>query len=159
MVGKIKKRKKYSRAHGRNMGTAGHGARKKNKGSGHKGGKGMSGSGKRADHKKTLVNKLYGNNYFGKQGITSKSTKRDTRKRIGLKDIDSNIENYVKKGLAKKTAKGYEIKLEDYKILGRFDLVNVLIVSAKEFSKGAVESIEKKGGKAILIEPAESNKE
>ena len=74
-----KKRKKSSRQHGRNMGTHGGGARKKRKGSGHRGGIGMSGSGKRADHKKTLITKLYGNAYFGKQGITSKKTERDTR--------------------------------------------------------------------------------
>ena len=74
---KIKKRKKSSRMHGKKMGTHGWGARKKHKKSGHKGGKGMSGSGKRADHKKSLVIKLYGHKYFGKQGITSKGTKKD----------------------------------------------------------------------------------
>ena len=49
------------------MGTHGTGARKKAKGTGHRGGKGMSGSGKRADHKKTLITKLYGHKYFGKR--------------------------------------------------------------------------------------------
>ena len=67
---KTKKRKKFSRMHGRNMGTAGHGARKKSKGKGHRGGKGLSGSGKRADHKKTLITKKYGHGYFGKKGKT-----------------------------------------------------------------------------------------
>ena len=54
---RTKTRKKSSRMHGKGMGTHGGGARKKRKGSGHRGGKGMSGSGKRADHKKTLVTK------------------------------------------------------------------------------------------------------
>jgi len=67
---KIKKRKKSLRMHGHGMGTHGGGARKKRKGSGHRGGKGMAGTGKRADHKKTLITKLYGNKYFGKQGVT-----------------------------------------------------------------------------------------
>ena len=66
--------------HGRNQGTHGRGARKKAKGSGHRGGIGMAGSGKRADHKKTLITKLYGNKYFGKQGLTSRKTERDKRK-------------------------------------------------------------------------------
>ena len=70
---KVKKRKKISRMRGRGMGTHGGGARKKRKKSGHRGGTGMSGSGKRADHKKTLITKLYGHSYFGKKGITSKN--------------------------------------------------------------------------------------
>ena len=70
MTIKIHKRKKSSRMHGRKMGTHGWGARKKHKKTGHRGGKGMSGSGKRADHKKTLMNKLYGNRFVTlKRGI------------------------------------------------------------------------------------------
>ena len=76
---KTKKRKKSSRQQGKGMGTHGTGARKKKRDSGHKGGKGMSGSGKRADHKKTLITKKFGGKYFGKQGITSRGTKRDKR--------------------------------------------------------------------------------
>ena len=56
---KTHKRKKYSRALGKNMGTAGHGSRKQHRSSGNKGGTGMAGTGKRADHKKTLITKLY----------------------------------------------------------------------------------------------------
>ena len=52
---KTKKRKKSSRMHGRKAGTHGWGARKKHKKSGHRGGKGMAGTGKRADQKKTLI--------------------------------------------------------------------------------------------------------
>ncbi len=140
-----KKRKKASRQHGRNMGTHGGGARKKRKGSGHRGGKGMSGSGKRADHKKTLVIKLYGNKYFGKQGITSRGTKRDTRKRINLGQIEMNLEKYGKKG-----KEGWEIDLKDYKILGTGEVQNKLIIKAKEASKSAIEKVKKKGGEILL---------
>ena len=110
---KTKKRKKSSRYHGRNMGTCGTGARKKSQGSGHKGGKGMAGTGKRADQKKTLILKLYGHDYFGKQGITSKGTKRDKRDRINLRDIETKLNK-----LGKKAGDKYEINLENYKILG-----------------------------------------
>jgi len=48
----------------------------------------MSGSGKRADHKKTLITKLYGNKYFGKQGITSRGTKKDKTDKINLQQIE-----------------------------------------------------------------------
>ena len=128
------------------MGTHGWGARKKHKKTGHRGGKGMSGSGKRADHKKTLVNKLYGNKYFGKQGITSRGTKRDKGKRINLKQIELEIEKY-----AKKTSKGFEINLKNYKILGEGEIKNKLFITAKQASKSAIEKVKKLGGEIILV--------
>ena len=143
---KTHKRQKKTRMHGRNMGTHGGGARKKRKGSGHRGGIGMAGSGKRADQKKTLVLKLYGHNYFGKQGITSRGTKRDKRDRINLRDIELKKEK-----LGKKKGDAYEINLETYKILGDGEVKNKLIIKAKEASKSAIDKIEKMGGKIILV--------
>ena len=131
--------------HGMNMGTHGGGARKKRKGSGHRGGKGMSGSGKRADHKKTLVIKLYGNKYFGKQGITSRGTKRDIRQRINLQQIETNLEKYGKQG-----KNGWEINLKNYKILSKGEVKNKLIIQAKEASKSAIEKVKKAGGEILL---------
>jgi len=145
---RTKKRKKVTRQHGRKMGTHGGGARKKRKKSGHHGGGGMSGSGKRADHKKTLVLKLYGHGYFGKQGITSKKTQRDTRKRINLYDIILNLKKY-----GKKTANGWKVDLKDYKILGVGELekeTGKLIITAKEASKSALEKVKKAGGEIVL---------
>jgi len=150
---KTHKRKKESRSHGKNMGTHGGGARKKRKGSGHRGGIGMSGSGKRADHKKTLITKKYGHSYFGKKGFTSMGTKRDQRKRIKISDVDLKIESYVNKGLAKKTNNGFEVDLKAYKILGNsknYKIKNKLIIKAKEASKTALEVIKKSGGEIIL---------
>ena len=141
-----KKRKKSSRMHGRGMGTHGYGSRKKHKKSGHHGGGGMSGSGKRADHKKTLVQKLFGHGYFGKQGITSKGTKRDKRKRINLSDIDFNIDKYIKAGIAKKTDKGIEINLGNYKILGEGEVKQKLVIKADSASQSAIEKVKEKGG-------------
>ena len=147
---KAKKRKKSSRMHGRKMGTHGYGARKKHKKSGHKGGKGMSGSGKRADHKKTLIHKLYGHKYFGKQGITSRGTKKDKRKKINLREIELNLESYIKKGIAKKTGDKFEINLNSHKILGTGNVKNKLIIKAKEASMSALKKIEKQGGQVFL---------
>jgi len=130
------------------MGTHGSGARKKHKKSGHRGGKGMSGSGKRADHKKTLITKLYGHKYFGKQGITSRGTKRDKRKRINLQDITANLEKYGKKSGGK-----WEVELQDYKILGsskEYITKDKLIIKAKEASKSAMEKVKEAGGEIIL---------
>ena len=162
---KLKKRTKSSRDHGKNMGTSGWGARKKHKKTGHRGGKGMSGSGKRADHKKTLVTKMFGGKYFGKQGETSKGTKRDIRKRINLQTIELNLESYTSKGLAKKTAKGFELNLSKYKILGNGELKSKLIIHAQDASKSAITKVKKAGGEIILSKvekpkkPVEKNKE
>jgi len=142
---KTKKRKKSSRMHGKKMGTHGWGARKKHKKSGHRGGKGMSGSGKRADHKKTLVIKLHGHKYFGKQGITSKRTKKDKENRINLREI---INKYVKD----KKSEKFEIDLSNYKILGTGEVKNKLIIKAKDASKSAREKVEAKGGEILVKE-------
>jgi large subunit ribosomal protein L15 len=139
------KRKKVTRMHGRRAGTHGWGARKKHRGSGHRGGKGLAGTGKRADQKKTLVLALYGNKYFGKQGVTSRKTQRDVRKRINLLDIQKNLEKYGKKAGDK-----WEIALKDYKILGKGDVKDKLIIKAKEASQSAIEKVKKKGGEIIL---------
>lgn len=149
----LRKTKKTKRVKGmRGSGTHGWGARKKHKKSGHHGGGGMGGSGKRADQKKTLVTMLYGNNYFGKQGVTSRKTKRDVRKRINLRDIEADLESYVKKGIAKKTEKGFEINLPNYKILAdlKHSLKNKLIIKAMEASKSAEEIVKKAGGEIIF---------
>jgi large subunit ribosomal protein L15 len=142
---KTHKRKKVSRMHGRKMGTHGWGARKKHKKSGHRGGTGMAGTGKRGDTKITLVTKLYGHDYFGKQGITSKKTKRDTRQRINLQQIEKNLEKY-----GKKTTKGWEINLEKYKILGEGEIKEKLIIKAREASESALKKVKKAGGEIIL---------
>lgn len=145
---KTKKRKKASRMHGRGAGTHGWGARKKHKKSGHRGGKGMAGTGKRADQKKTLMTKLYGHYYFGKRGITSKGTEKDKRQRINLRDIDINLEKY-----GKKLGDKWEINLSNYKILDSsrdYLLKNKLIIKAKKASKSAIEKVKKAGGEIIL---------
>mgnify|MGYP003974421679 FL=1 len=141
MLSKVKKRPKASRRHGRKMGTSGWGARKKHKKSGHRGGIGMAGSGKRADHKKTLVQAKYGNDYFGKQGITSRGTKRDIRKRLNVGEIQINLTKY-----GKKNGSAWEINLSKYKILGTGDVKDKLIINALEASKTAIEKVKKAGG-------------
>lgn len=157
---KIKKGKKSVKMRGKKMGSHGGGARKNRKKSGHRGGKGLSGSGKRADHKKTLVIKKYGHSYFGKQGITSRGTARDTRKRINLYDIESHLEKY-----GKKVGNKWEINLSQYKILGVGDVKTKMIIIAKEASKSAFKKIEKSGGEIKLVgkvdkeKPISKNKE
>jgi len=140
--------------HGKNQGTHGWGARKQHRSSGNKGGTGMAGTGKRADHKKTLITKLYGNKYFGKQGITSKGTSKDKGDRINLNDIETNLETYLKKGIAKKTAEGFEVNLTTYKILGgskNYSFKGKFIIKAESASKSATEKVKKEGGEIQVI--------
>ncbi len=144
---KTHKRRKVSRMHGRRMGTHGWGARKKHKKSGHRGGTGMAGTGKRADTKTTLITKLFGHSYFGKQGITSRGTKRDTRQRINVQQISKNLDKY-----GKKTAKGWEINLPKYKILGEGEVKEKLIIKAHEASESAIKKVKRAGGEIILSE-------
>ena len=146
-MNKTHKRKKSTRYHGRNMGTSSNGSRKTHRSSGNKGGTGLGGSGKRADHIKTLINKLYGNTYFGKQGVTSRGTKRDTRQRINLEQIQKNLDKY-----GKKTAKGWEINLAKYKVLGNGDVSEKLIITCLEASESAKEKVTKAGGEIIVKE-------
>lgn len=155
---KTHRRKKTQKYRGKRAGTRGWGARKKHKKSGHKGGKGMAGSGKRADQKKTLVQKLYGNDYFGKQGITSRGTKKDKSDKINLSNIEMNLGSYIAKGIAKKTDKGFEIDLSSYKILGDGEVKNKLVIKAKSASQSAKEKVKKSGGEIILVKGKAENK-
>ena len=135
---KLKKRKKSRRMEGSRY----HGfAAKKHKGKGNKGGKGMSGTGKKAGQKITYVLRyLYP--YFGKESLKRKSKKL---KEINLRDLGSYFKN------AKKTSEGYELDMLEYKILGEGELKEKLIIKASGFSKQAKEKIEKAGGKAVLL--------
>lgn len=136
MTMKTKKRAKNSRHRGTH--THGRGAKKKARGSGHRGGVGMSGSGKRADQKKSLVIKLFGNKYFGKSKTLRKKVVQRL-KTINLRDL----ENMAK---AKK-----ELNFPGYKILGQGEITEKIIVTASAASKSAIEKVKKAGGE-IKIE-------
>ena len=149
MVFKTHKKKKSKGQRGRT--TYGHGARKQWHSSGDHGGCGMAGTGKRADHKKSLIIKLYGNNYFGKQGVTSRGTEKDRRKVMNLHDIESNFDS-----LMKKHGKGNDLDLSGYKILGEGEITKKITIKALAFSESAKEKIKKAGGTANTIEHKES---
>ena len=134
---KTHKRKKSSRMHGKNMGTHGGGARKKRKGHGHRGGRGMSGTGKRSGQKITLVTKKHGHSYFGKKGFTSLGTRRDKVKKINLRDIQAKY-------------KAGEVDLSKYKILGTGEVSGKFVIKAMAASKSAIEKVKAAGGDIII---------
>ncbi len=130
---KLKKRKKSSRFRGSRM----HGRNaKKAKGKGNRGGKGMAGTGKKAGHKASFLNR-YMKDYFGKQGITSRKTERFKGSWINVSDIQA------------KNVKELEF---NGKVLGDGEIKNAVTVKAKSFSSQAKQKIEKAGGKAVLLQ-------
>jgi large subunit ribosomal protein L15 len=137
----VMKTKKKKRSKGMRGSTSyGHGSRKKWKGSGGHGGCGMAGSGKRADHKITLITAMYGNTYFGKQGVTSRGTKKRKRKEINIREI-------LEKFPGKK-----EVELKEHRVLGDGEIKIALTIKAESFTNSAKQKIEKAGGKAIASE-------
>jgi len=128
-----KKRTKSSRKRGSQ--THGRGFMKKARGSGHRGGFGMAGTGKRADHKKSLITNM-DEKYFGSGG--------------GLKPKPYKFD-VVNVGELEKLAKGKkELNLEKYKILGKGSISTALKIKVGAASKTAIEKIEGAGGSVIV---------
>ena len=149
---KIKKTKKNVGQ--RAESTHGHGARKKWRKSGHKGGVGMAGSGKRGDQKKTMVIRKYGNAYFGKQGFTSRGTARRKNMIMNVGFIDKNLDSLIKK-----FGSNGVLNLSKYKILGSGDLSKKIKIKALQVSDSARGKIEKVGGSIEEISPKDENPE
>lgn len=146
---KIHKRNKRSRLRGRR--TCGYGSRKKHRGKGSKGGKGMAGTGKKAGQKRTFIDK-YMPGYFGRHGFKSLQQIAKTKpKIINLSEIQQRINNFIAEGTAKKTAEGIMIDLKNCKILADGELKDKFIINAKSASSKAKEKVEKAGGKILLI--------
>jgi len=131
---KTHKRTKNSRIRGAR--TCGWGFRQKHKGHGNKGGFGMAGS---HAHKRQITESSADGKYFGKQGVTSRGTKRDKTLRLNLRDIKDNI---FKKD-------GDKIDLKKYVILATGEGFKAEVTALKA-SKAAIEKMEKAGGKIII---------
>lgn len=142
---KIKKKKKSKRKRG--SGTHGRGARKKARGKGNRGGMGNSGTGKRADQKKTYILK-YDYPYFGK-----KKRRKKKEKKINVGDIEKNLKSFKKR-----YEEGNKLYLKGHKILGGGEIKSKLTIKAKSFSKTAKKKIEKVGGE-VITEKEEGKKE
>ncbi len=153
---KIRKRNKRSRIRGER--TCGYGSRKKHRGKGSKGGKGMAGTGKRAAQKRTYIDK-YMPGYFGTKGFKSlQQIAKAKPKIINLSEIQGKISKFIADGKAKKTAEGIEVNFEDYKILAEGEVKDKLIIQAKSASLKAMQKVEKSGGKILLAKKASSKK-
>jgi len=144
---KTKKRKKATRFRGTH--THGRGGKKKARGSGHRGGFGMAGTGKRGDQRKTLILNLK-EPYFGKaKTLRRKPTPK--LKAINLQQISDNLSSFVKNGIAKEKSKSsFEINLKGYKILSEGDISIKATIQASSASKSAIDKVKKAGGEIVL---------
>lgn len=144
---KLKKRKKSSRYRGSH--THGRGFKKKARGKGNQGGKGMAGSGKRADHKKTLILVKYGTDYFGKDKVLRRKPKPKPIE-INIRQIVENLPSLIKEKKAVNEKDAVKINLKGYKILSEGELNKKLIITASAASGSAVEKVKKAGGEIQL---------
>ncbi len=132
-VTRQKKSKKW-----RGQSTHGWGSRKKHRGAGNRGGRGMAGSGKRADQRKTQILKLYGNAYFGKRGF--KIPEKDAKKRI---TSTLNIQELPDQDRVDLTARGIQ------KLLAKGTPKRKYTIVVASCSQQAKEKIEKAGGSIV----------
>lgn len=142
-------RARRSRLRGRK--TAGYGYKKKHRGKGSKGGKGMSGTGKKAGQKHTWVLKNFPEGYFGKKGFSPEKNTGLRLNQINLDEIEQKIPQFIKKGIAKKTGNEIEINLKGYKVLSRGKLKEKVKIIASAFSAKAEEKIKEGGSHAEKV--------
>ena len=124
--------------------THGWGSKKKHRGAGHRGGRGMAGTGKRGDAKKPTIIKTIGNAYYGQHGFTSKS--RRVERIINLRQLSLLVENG-------KVGKEVDLKTLGYdKLLGMGNFEHKIKITAKRASPKAVEKLKKAGSEIVLEE-------
>ncbi|MEM4259486.1 MAG: uL15 family ribosomal protein [Candidatus Pacearchaeota archaeon] len=150
---RIKKRKKSTRYRGSQTHRRGH--RKRTRGLGNQGGKGMSGS---ENQKKSLILNKYGIKYFGKDKTLRRGKLPSKLKVISLDDLILRFDSLLKQGIAKQSNSLFEFNLKGFKVLGSSGAFNAKIsVIASAASKSAIEKIKAAGG-TIEIEHAEAEK-
>ena len=135
-----RKRKKVVKMRGSK--SHGYGYKKKHRGKGSKGGKGMAGSFK---HKKSWIFR-YDRGHLGKakgfKSMKQREIKPDYRA-INLRDIQKLADRNSLTGVIDLKSLGYE------KVLASGELKKPIEIKAKYFSKSAEEKIQKFGGKVL----------
>ena len=125
--------------------THGYGSKKKHRGSGHQGGVGMAGTGKKADQKRPSIWK--DPKYFGRHGFTSVAQKRPATS-VNIFYLENNFDTLVTKGLIKKDGDSYSVNLADLgfdKLLGSGTPSKKFKITCDFASKKAISKVEEKG--------------
>ena len=150
----VNKRKKNTRQRGHK--THGWGAKKKHRGQGHRGGRGMAGTGKRADSKKPSIWK--DKDYFGKHGFISKTQKVKINA-VNIGFIEQHVNKFLSGNLIKKENGFYSVELEKLgfnKLLGDGRISMKFKIKAPYASKTAVFKVKEAGGEIIGLAESES---
>lgn len=154
----LNRRKKTVKFRGHH--THGYGSKKKHRGSGHQGGVGMAGTGKRADQKKPSIWK--DTKYFGRHGFVSRIK---ASKGLNIFYIEEHFETLLKDGKIKKEGDAYTVDLKllkVHKLLGSGEPTRKYNVKAVLASASAVEKIKSAGGTVTVrpvVEKTESKTE
>ncbi|MEW6222287.1 MAG: uL15m family ribosomal protein [Candidatus Hadarchaeota archaeon] len=142
----VRKEKKVKRQRGRR--TYGKGCSKRGRGSGERGGTGMSGGHK---HKWSYILR-YMPDYFGKHGFTMPPEIKKRPTTINVGDIDECMNELLKSGVAKLEGEKITVdasKLGVDKVLGGGRVTRPIQVAAKGFSESAKKKLEEAGGGAL----------
>ena len=132
MISRRKRVQKFRGSH-----THGWGAKKKHRGAGNRGGRGMAGTGKRAGQMQTWILKKYGPSYYGKHGFSRPQQMVSHVKAINLYALpDSNEINLTELGYGK--------------LLGSGKISRKVKIIVNSCSSKAKAKIEKAGGQVIL---------
>lgn len=158
VVRRQKKRVRYRGSH-----THGAGSKKKRRGAGNRGGRGMAGTGKRADSKKPSI--WMDTKYFGKFGFTRVNV--DPQREVTLSALKEMLPELLDAGIASKEKDAYVLDLSKVgydKVLAKGKFNIKLRLKARYASRGAVEKIKAAGGEITLTEvpplpPAEEPQE
>ena len=161
-------------------GTSSHGwgHKKKHRGAGHRGGKGLAGTGARGDSQKvsilvksksilqkmaavkgTKMSKLIvGKAYYGKKGFNSIHAKKTDV--LSLNYIENNFDVMIDKGMIvkEKTEFVFDSTAFKYdKILGKGSFSKKVTIICNDISESAKQKVEDAGGKVVII--GETSKE
>lgn len=129
--------------------TCGGGNAKKRRGAGHRGGRGLAGSGKSKKTKLDLVKKKYPD-HIGRRGFKRPQKVLVKEKIINVQELDQNIHELLEQGTAQKKGDTIVVDLHNLgisKVLGTGKVTKKLEVTAPSFSAAAVRKIEERGGK------------
>ena len=142
----VRKRKKVRTQRGTR--TYGRGCSKRGRGSGERGGTGLSGGHK---HKWSYILRHMPER-FGKHGFTRPPEVQREVMAVNVGDLDERLEELLNLGVARREGERFVIdarKLGVEKVLGGGHVTRPLDVIAKEFVESAKRKLEEAGGKAI----------
>lgn len=137
-----KRKKKNKRMRGGQ--THGWGAKKKHRGGGSRGGRGMAGTGKRAG---TRQPSIWGIEYFGKRGFKKKN--KIMINPINIKTVEESISYWADRKLIEIKKDMYVIdlgKLGYNKLIGSGSLTKKVEIKVERATPGAIEAVKQNDG-------------